>query len=132
MGPVTYHHGHLMIHAPSVLRAALMVHPPITPSTVLFGEVSPSAEPTESEPNFVLPKFLPAKYAPTSANAMLNHVQNMTIAPWVIGSGTDAGTQAGRADTFRPIRSSTGAARGASLVCSRTPNCLTRTQKEGM
>lgn len=88
-------------HAPNVANNELMTHPPITPSTVLFGEVAPAAG--EISPSLVFPKFTPAKYAPTSLKAMHSQVQNIKSAPVVIGKCIYFGTKDGNEDAYNLI-----------------------------
>lgn len=76
-------YGHFCTHAPKVLKNMLKTHPPMTPSTVLFGEAIPAAE--LRAPSFVFPYLRPAKYPPTSLKAMQSHDQNIKLAPVVTG-----------------------------------------------
>ena len=97
-GPVIYQYGHRITHAPTVAKHAANNDPPRYPSTVLLGDAAPAAG--AILPSFVFPNFLPAKYAPTSENAMLIQVQKMKIAPVVIGKCTNFGNHDGKTLAF--------------------------------
>ena len=127
IGPRIPQYGHFWTHAPSVARTKLNAQPPSTPSTVLFGLVFPAAG--LIAPNFVLPNFRPAKYPPTSLNAMQSHDQTMKFAPVVIGKwrnlGSHEGTLIEEVEVILARRSSSGWMRGARRVgCLLAPISL--------
>ena len=83
IGPVKYQYGHCITILPKVAIAAQTRVPPKYPSTVLLGLAAPAAG--KILPNLFFPYLRPVKYAPTSENAMLIHVQKMKTDPALIG-----------------------------------------------
>lgn len=131
IGPVKNQNGQRITQAPMVAKDMAKRVPPKYPSTVLFGLAAPAAG--AILPSFVFPNLRPAKYAPTSENAILIHVQKMKIAPFVIGKWMHLGKKAGRLFAFVPNASNIGARIGAKRVGSLPlPIIRIRTQKEGM
>eukprot|EP00551_Chaetoceros_affinis_P018996 CAMPEP_0203733810 /NCGR_PEP_ID=MMETSP0092-20131115/28194_1 /ASSEMBLY_ACC=CAM_ASM_001090 /TAXON_ID=426623 /ORGANISM="Chaetoceros affinis, Strain CCMP159" /LENGTH=85 /DNA_ID=CAMNT_0050617801 /DNA_START=321 /DNA_END=578 /DNA_ORIENTATION=- len=72
---------------PTVANAVQNRVPPKYPSMVLFGLAAPAAG--KILPNLCFPNLRPMKYAPTSENAILIHVQKMNTDPAVIGDSTN-------------------------------------------